>query len=156
MWRILFVGSLLAVFVTAPAGAFAAGGTLRKESARRYGVALDLPHYPQGDPQQAIRSVIRATAAGKIKYLLAHLISPTQVDEKFGGSQKALQKLAVKSSTKKSKILIGALKRQLRDGTWTIRRNLAWAKVDGLPGLSLERVGTRWFMHNTPVPGPRG
>ena len=120
----------------------------------RYGVKADLKRYPQSDPQQAIRSIIKTVKAGNVEYMLAHLVSPTQVDQKLGGSQEAFAKLAVKPSAKKAKALSASLKRQLSDGTWTIRRHLAWLKADGVPDLSLEKIGDRWFMHNTPVPQP--
>ena len=154
----MIVGSLLITLVGAVGSlaneATPSEATSGEKIERRYGVEADLPHYPQSDPQQTIRSVIKATAKGNIEYMLAHLVSPTQVDEKLGGSQQAFEKLAVKPSPKKAKILIDSMKRQLSDGTWTIRRNLAWAKVDGMPDLSLEKIGNRWFMHNRPVAVP--
>jgi len=142
------------IFVVFSSGAFGAETPTGQKVGRRYGVAADLEHYPQSDPQQAIRSIIKTIAQGKVEYMLAHLISPTQVDEKLAGSQEAFAKLAVKPSDKKAKVLIDSLKRHLSDGTWTIRRHLAWTTAEGVPDLSMEKIGNRWFMHNTPVPQP--
>jgi len=154
MWQAMIVGSLL-VFVALSAGAFGEEEPTGQEIGPRYGVDVDLKRYPQSDPQQAIRSIIKTIAAGDVEYMLAHLISPTQVDQKLASSQEAFAKLAVKPSAKKAKVLIDSLKRQLSDGTWTIRRHLAWSKADGVPDVSMEKIGTRWFMHNTPVPQPK-
>ncbi|MEE8451168.1 MAG: hypothetical protein V3R99_04605 [Thermoguttaceae bacterium] len=152
------IGGSLLVFVAISAGAYGVPLGVEEpigpEISPRYGVDADLKRYPQSDPQQAIRSIIKTIVAGDVEYMLAHLISPTQVDEKLAGSQKAFAKLAVKPSDKKAKALSDSLKRQLSDGTWTIRRHLAWTKADGVPDLSMEKIANRWFMHNTPVPQP--
>ena len=98
--------------------------------------------------------MVKATRSGDIDYMLAHLISPKQVDEKFKGDIKALKVLATKATPEKSKRMVRALEGQLKDGTWTIRRKLAWSRHKGLPSLSLEKIGKHWFMHNTPLPRP--
>ena len=121
----------------------------------RYGIPAKVALYPQRDPQETVRSVIRATRAGEISYMLAQLISPSQVDEKLDGNRAALGKLAAKATSAKSKKMIAALEQQLKSGTWTVERDLAWSRVDGLPVLSLEKIGDRWFMHNTPVQKPQ-
>ncbi|NQT35915.1 MAG: hypothetical protein HQ581_00410 [Planctomycetes bacterium] len=122
---------------------------------RRYDIRADLQRYAQDDPQQAIRSVIRALETGDTEYMLAHLISPAQVDEKLEGDPAAFRALAAKATPEKSKRLVAALGVHLDDGAWTIWRQGAWSHVEGAAGLSLEKVGQRWFMHNTPVPMPR-
>lgn len=122
---------------------------------QRYGIEVDPARYPQRDPQEAIRSVIRATEAGDIEYLLAHLLSPAQVDQKLGGDMAALRDLAAKATREKSQRLIKALRTQLDEGIWTIHRSQAWAHASGVPELSLERIGHRWFMQNTPEERPQ-
>ena len=120
----------------------------------RYGIPADLVEYPQGDPKETIRSVIKATRTGDIPYMLAQLISPAQVDQKFHGDPKALLRLATKTTPKTSEKMITALEDRLERGAWIIRRDLAWSDVENQPVLSLERIGRRWFMHNTPVQLP--
>jgi hypothetical protein len=122
--------------------------------AERYGKHVDLKLYPQSTPQEAIESVIKAMKVADITYMLAHLISPTEVDRKLKGDREALQKMAVKATPEKTKAMAGELEKLLEDGIWTIRRNLCWATIDGSRDLTLERIGRRWFMHNTPVRRP--
>lgn len=117
----------------------------------RYGQEADLRLYPQDTPQQSIESVIKAMRAADISYMLAHLVSPTEVDRKLKGDRDAFRKLAVKATPEKTKEMVTELQKLLDDGTWTMRRNLCWATVDGKRDLTLEKVGNRWFMHNTPV-----
>lgn len=120
----------------------------------RYGQEVDLRLYPQSTPQQAIESVIEAMKAADITYMLAHLVSPTEVDRKLKGDRDAFRKLAVKATPEKTKAMVTELQKLLDDGTWTMRRNLCWATIDGTRDLTLERIGRRWFMHNTPVKRP--
>jgi hypothetical protein len=122
----------------------------------RYGVRVDLQRYPQDTPQQTVQSVVNATMAGDVEYLLAQLLSPDEVDRKFEGDRRKLQALADKATPEKSEKMVRDLSRQLSDGTWTIRRDRAWAHLDGVGDLSLERIANRWFMHNTPLPRPDG
>ena len=122
--------------------------------AERYGQEADLKLYRQSTPQEAIESVIKAMKAADITYMLAHLVSPTEVDRKLKGDRDAFQKLAVKATPEKTKAMVTELQMLLDDGTWTMRRNLCWATTDGKRDLTLEKIGRRWFMHNTPVKRP--
>ncbi len=125
---------------------------VRKDLLRRYGIEADLKRYPQDDPRLAIRSVIRAVTAGDFEYMLAHLISPSQVDEKLKGDRQAFRKLLAKATPEKSEQMTEALRQQLEKGTWTINRDMAWSELKDVPLLSLEKLGNRWFMHNVPIP----
>ncbi len=120
----------------------------------RYGQEVDLKLYPQSTPQMAIGSVIQAMKAADITYMLAHLVSPTEVDRKLKGDRDAFRKLAVKATPEKTKAMVDELEKLLDDGTWTMRRNLCWTTIDGRRDLTLEKIGRRWFMHNTPVKRP--
>ncbi len=153
MTRVLsVVGLAVGIVVTTAVGSsVAAEGPSLRDLARRYGIWADLDRYPQDGPRQTVRSVIKATRSGDIEYLVAHLISPAQVDKRLGRDPQALRKLAAKATPAKSQKTCAALSRQLAEGRWTIRRNLAWVEVDGVPDVSLEKLGGRWFMHNTPV-----
>jgi len=137
------------------------GGTLWAENrpvqpnlSERYGYRVDLKRYPQGNPQETVRSIIEATAQGEIEYMLAHLIAPDETDQRLRGDRQLLHKLASKATPEKSGKMIEGLSRHLADGTWTIKRGLAWSHVDGVQDLSLQNLGDRWFMHNTPKKRP--
>ena len=120
----------------------------------RYGQEVDLKLYPQNTPQEAIESVISTMKAADITYMLAHLVSPTEVDRKLKGDREAFRKLAAKATPDKTKAMVSELEKMLDDGTWTMRRNLCWVTIDGKRDLTLEKIGRRWFMHNTPVNRP--
>jgi hypothetical protein len=116
----------------------------------RYGIAVDLETYPQSEPRETIRSVIRATQANNVEYLLAQLIAPKEVDAKFQGDPEKLRLLAAAATPDKSKRMIADLKRHLDEGAWVIRPDRAWSRVQGVADLSLERTEGRWFMNNSP------
>jgi hypothetical protein len=120
----------------------------------RYGQEVDLKLYPQGTPQEAIGSVIKAMKAADITYMLAHLVSPAEVDRKLKGDLEAFRKLALTATPEKTKGMVTELQKLIEDGTWTMRRDFCWASLDGKRDLTLERIGKRWFMHNTPVKRP--
>ncbi|MBN1909581.1 MAG: hypothetical protein JW818_07580 [Pirellulales bacterium] len=148
-------GVLVVLGLVAVAGQVGADEGVRAVGlVHRYGIEVDLKRYPQSDPKETIRSVIKATQAGQIDYMLAHLISPSQVDQKFRGDTQALKALAAKATPAKSKQMVDALKQQLQQGAWTIRETTAYARASGVPDLSLEKIGDHWFMHNTPTKRP--
>ena len=162
MKRLLAVWSVVvAVVVTTAAVAVGAEGAvelkdaeLARALAQRYGYQVDLKRYPQGNPQETIGSIVKATAAGDVGYMVAHLISPQETDRKFRGDPEKFRRLTVKATPEKSAQMVNSLKRHLDDGVWTVWRNRAWSHVDGTLGLSLENAGKRWFMHNTPQKVP--
>ena len=155
---LLAAGSIVvAVTVATATVAVCAEGAVQRKAARpdrnlvqRYGYQVDLKRYPQGNPQETIRSIVKATVAGDIGYMVAHLISPQETDRKFRGDLAKFRRLTVKATPEKSAQMAKALKLHLDDGIWTVWRNRAWSHVDGTLGLSLENTGKRWFMHNTP------
>ena len=125
--------------------------------AQRYGYKVNPKLYPQGNPQETIRSITKAAVAGDIGYMVAHLISPQETDQKFRGDLAKFQRLTGKATPEKSAQMVKALGLHLEDGIWTIWRNRAWSHVDETLGLSLQCMGNRWFMHNTPtnIPGQK-
>ena len=151
MKRLCCVGGLVLLMLLGMAGGttWAENRPVKRNLSERYGYRVDLKRYPQGNPQETIRSIIEATAQGEIEYMLVHLIAPDETDQKLRGDRQMLRKLASKATPEKSGRMIEGLSRHLADGTWTIRRHLAWSRVDGVQDLSLENLGDRWFMHNT-------
>ena len=125
------------------------------DEAIRYGIAADLETYPQSHPHETIRSVMKASVSGHLDYMMAQLLSPSQVDAKLKGDPAAMHRLTAKSSPTSRKRIAAALSRHLENGTWHITRRYAWAQTEGLPNLSLERIDGRWYMHNVAVPMPR-
>ncbi|MBN2022813.1 MAG: hypothetical protein JW809_08450 [Pirellulales bacterium] len=154
MRHILSAGVALLLIPTVVGPSVAADGLRPVSMMHRYGIEVNLDRFPQSDPQTTIRSVIKATKAGQVEYMLAHLISPSQVDDKLHGDAEAMRKLAAKATPEKSAKMVAALSRQLTEGTWTIEEERAWSRVEGLPTLSLEKIGDHWYMHNTPVKRP--
>jgi len=117
----------------------------------RYGIRVEPTRYPQGDPRPAIRSVIRASRGGDIAYMLAHLISPEQVDVKLQGDRAAFDRMVAAGEKGKVDAFVGAMERLLDDGTWVIRKDYARATLHGIRELTREQIDGRWFMHNTPM-----
>jgi hypothetical protein len=157
MKRYLFLIPILA----APAAVPAVAQTIQRISTERpvhapvrYGIAADLQAYPQDHPQRTIRSVVKAALSGRIDYMLAQLLSPTQVDAKLKGDVDALRRLKAQSTPEARKRIAEALSLQIEEGTWLVTKKLAWAQIEGLPLLSLEKIGDRWYMHNVAVPVP--
>lgn len=161
MKRLSIMVGVLVVALTGPAGECltaqqgpAESNHPRADLSVRYGIKVDLERYPQRDPQTIVRSLAQATAAGEIEYMLAHLISPSQVDAKFEGNRQKLKAMALRPKPGESGRMIDSLNRHLDDGAWLIWRNLAWSHAQGVMDLSLEKIGNRWFMHNTPMARP--
>ena len=158
MNRTFLLSALLVAALAAPASA----QRIRRISAAdpvevptRYGIAADLETYPQGHPQQTIRSVMKAALAGHLDYMMAQLLSPSQVDAKLKGNAAAMRRLTSASSPESRKRIAIALKCQLENGDWLITRHYAWSQADGLPDLSLEKIDGRWYMHNVALPMPK-
>lgn len=161
MKRVSIMVGVLVVVLVGPAGvrlaaqeSSASENPQRVDLSVRYGIKVDLKRYPQRDPQTAVRSLAQVTAAGEIEYMLAHLISPSQVDAKFEGNRQKLKAMAERPKPGESGRMVDSLNRHLDDGAWLIWRNLAWSHAQGVMDLSLEKIGNRWFMHNTPMPRP--
>lgn len=119
----------------------------------RYGVPVDLQTYAQATPRDALRSICYAVADGDIEYLLAHLIAPADVDARFADDPPALKETAQQATPESSEQLVSALQRHLTAGKWSLLGARATSRVAGLPDVTLERIGTRWYMHNVPNTG---
>lgn len=116
----------------------------------RYRIVANLDHYPQDTPKATIRSIIVAIEEGNARYVMAHLVSPTQVDERLNGNARALERLVSGMTPAKSRYMLDQLERHLLDGNWDAGNRLTTSQAEGVPDLSLERIGDRWFMHNEP------
>ena len=119
-------------------------------SSVRYGIRSDTKLYPQSTPRESLASVVKAIQSDDVAYLLAQLVWPTEVDQKFGGQRKRLIALADKGTPEKRRKMAEAIEQHLKSGTWTIQADNARSTVTGLPDVTLSRSGDRWFMHNVP------
>ncbi len=121
----------------------------------RYGIRVDLQKYPQADPQETMRSIAKAMKAGDAKYVLAHLASPSHIDKEVDGKVENLETLAKELSERdRAEEIVDAVERHLKDGQWTIREALAWSEAEGVEDVSLEKIDSRWFLHNHAVDKP--
>ena len=114
----------------------------------RYGVVADPQQYDQATPRATLRSAILAIENREIEYLLAQLIVPAQVDAKFADDPPALKEMAQRMTPESAQVILQALARHLSEGRWTILRTTARSEVTGLPDVTLERIGSRWFVYN--------
>lgn len=115
----------------------------------RYGMQVN-DTYAQSSPRDTLTSVIKAIEADDIKYLLAHLVWPDEVDRKFLGSRDKLVALASKGTPAKRRKLAEMLRRHTARGTWTLGDAAACSQADGAPDVTFSRIGQRWFMRNVP------
>lgn len=121
---------------------------------RRYGIDVNLEKYPQDDPKQTLRSIIKAAKAGDFEYLVAHLASPKQIDKLLDNDEDRFKGLAKQVAQSKGKGMVNALTRHLNEGKWDVRETLAWSTVKDEQEVSLEKIDNRWFLHNRAVDKP--
>ncbi len=122
----------------------------RSDLRERYRIVVSEDVYPQAKPREAIYSIIDAIENGNARYVLAHLVSPREVDDRLRHDARAFEELVSMITPKKAAPMIDQLSAHLNEGNWTIGSRYATSQLDGMPDLSLERIGNRWFMHNVP------
>jgi hypothetical protein len=117
----------------------------------RHGVALDSKAYPQATPREALASVLKALAARKVDYLVAHLADPSFVDDRvkrvYGG------KFAEQVEDTRGRLdpfAVKQLERFAKDGKWDIGKEEATVAVEEIKDrqVKLIRKGGRWFLAN--------
>ncbi|MCG8583571.1 MAG: hypothetical protein MI757_02540 [Pirellulales bacterium] len=143
--------TLLALFVTLSC-VLSASGLCQEPVALdvRYGYKVDGEQYPQTSPKEALASVIKAIESGNITYMLAHLIDPEEVDQKFKGRADQLEGLASKTTAAKRRKLAQILARHLTEGAWTLGGTTTRCETKDISDATFSRVGDRWFMQNVP------
>ena len=136
-------------FLLAGLAAVTLAGTLAAEPpAKRFGVEADLKTFPQGTPQEALASVLKAVEQKRADYILAHLADPQFVDDrvKLTGHDELLADTTAK--------LIGdpgaakQLQRFLKEGEWTTEDATATVthKEMGDKVVSFRKIDGRWFL----------
>src|SRR5262245_59871353 len=115
----------------------------------RYGVALDARTYPQATPKEALASVLKAAAAGKFDYLVAHLADPAFLDDRvkkvYGG------KFAEQVSDTRARLDPLTLKTlgRFRDkGKWTVGKSEATVRLEDVKDrvVRLVKKDSRWYL----------
>jgi len=127
----------------------------------RFGVAADLKEYPQGTPEEALGSVVKAVGQKRIDYLLAQLAEPAFVDARvktLGGSLEPLRAEATER-------LVGdpgaakLLARFQKEGLWNTGDTEATVRVGEQDRFMRFRRGAdgRWYLvnENRNKPEPR-
>lgn len=114
----------------------------------RYRIVVSEDFYPQGTPEDTIRSIINAIENSNARYVLAHLVSPSQVDERLRSDVRELENLVAQMTPAKSHHLLVQLDEHLLDGEWKTGSRFASCQTEGLAELMFERIGDRWFMYN--------
>src|SRR5262245_12905074 len=143
-------------------------GTVPAEQGKaitRYGYELDEESFPQKNPQEAIRSVVKAIANQKLPYLMAHLADPAFVDARVAKYKKLIDKgkeegktlLAFRRVVKETEDhfledpqIVQDLKRFAKEGDIKTEEDRAIVSVKGVIGrqVHLRRIGDRCFLED--------
>lgn len=133
--------------------------------AKRYTYDANEQAYAQGTPQDALKSVVRAIAGGKVDYMMAQLVDPEFVDAKVekykefvGQGKKDAKALSafrrVAKETEEHLLedpeLVQQLKRFVKEGEWKVEKDAAVASVKNVVGrhVFMKQIGKRWFLEN--------
>jgi hypothetical protein len=123
----------------------------------RYGIPADLRTYPQGTPQEALASALKAADAGRFDYLAAQLADPQFIDERvrrlYGGQ---FEQQVEDTRDRLDPGTVKLLRRFLSEGTWTTQKDEATVALKDVPdrGVYLRRVDGRWYLENRSGPPP--
>ena len=123
----------------------------------RHGVPADLRTYPQGTPQEALTSALKAADAGRFDYLAAQLADPRFIDERvrrlYGGH---FEQQVEDTRDRLDPGTVKLLRRFLSEGTWTTEKDQAFVALKDVPerGVYLRRVDGRWYLENRSGPPP--
>lgn len=125
---------------------------------KRYGIAADRKAYPQTTPKEALASVVKAGAAGRFDYLLAHLADPAFVDEQVKRAHSGDFAAAVADARARlDPSAVKLLRRFLKDGEWSIGKSEAVVRLEDVADrcVRLRQQGGRWFLeHRWAPPAP--
>jgi hypothetical protein len=120
-----------------------------KPSAGRYGVPLDLAAYPQGTAKEALISALKAVAAGRHDYLLAHLVDPAFVDDRVKRLYGDRFEAQVEDTrTKLDPPTVRQLGKFAEAGEWSEEDGRAVVRLKDVAdrAVFLKKVGERWYL----------
>lgn len=120
------------------------------KDAARYGVAVDLAAFPQGKPQEALTSVLKAVEQKRFDYLAAQLADPDFIDSRvklFGGR---FQEQVDDTRARLDPSTVKLLQRFLTEGDWKVADKEAIVLLKDVKDRTLffRKIGERWFMEN--------
>jgi hypothetical protein len=130
-------------------------GQDKAKETKRYGIALDTKAYPQATAKEALASVIKATEAQRIDYLVAHLADPAFVDDRvkrlYGGR---FEQQVEDTRDRLDPATVKLLGRFLKEGTWDETDSQASAGLKDLPErrLHFRKRDGRWFLEHRHKP----
>ncbi len=117
---------------------------------KRYGIEADLLEYPQGTPQEALRSVFKAIDGGRIDYLAAQLADPDWVDQRVkqiheGKFDRLVEEMRDKFANDKTSLK--ELRRFVEEAQWDITDTKATGQVkDVKDRVYMRKLEGRWFL----------
>jgi hypothetical protein len=123
---------------------------------RRQGIVPDLKTYPQGTPQEALASVLKAIDNKRIDYLLAQLSDPEWVEQRLKDTDGKFTDL-VQETTKRLVDDPGPgrqLNRFAKDGEWEVGDSTASVKLKDVKDriVYVRKIKDRWFLENRSRP----
>jgi hypothetical protein len=152
-------GVLVFLAAVAAGGVAEAPGDKAPEAGPRHGIAADLKTYPQGTPQEALASALKAVDARRFDYVAAQLADPAFIDDRiqriYGGR---FEEQVEDTRARLDPSTVKLLRRFLKDGKWTSHKGQASARLEDVPDrrVYLRRENGRWFLeHRSGPPGPK-
>jgi hypothetical protein len=117
----------------------------------RFGIEVDLDHFPQATAKDALRSFLRAADEKRFDYAAAQLAEPDFVDQQVkdrGSFEKFVD--VVRNQWSNDPESIKELRRFLSEGTWEESADTAAAKLKDVPArqVYLKKVGNRWYLED--------
>lgn len=116
----------------------------------RYGIAPDLPTYPQGSAKETLASVIKAVENKRVDYVVAQLADPAFVDDRvkrlYGGR---FEQQVEDTRARLDPLTIKQLQRFLKDGDWQQDKERVTVRLkDDKRSLYFKKDNGRWFMEH--------
>jgi hypothetical protein len=118
----------------------------------RYDLDYDSFNYPQGTPEKAMASVVKAIQDKRVNYLLAHLTDPAFVDQRVQDVHRGKFAELVKEVSHKlvnDPDSIKLLERFAKEGQFETGDTTASARLkDTNDKVFFRRIELRWFFQN--------
>lgn len=117
----------------------------------RFGIEIDLDHFPQSTAKDALRSFLKAADEKRFDYAVAQLAEPEYVDKKvhdLGSFAKFVE--VVRNQWTNDPESIKELRRFLADGAWEDSGDTAVVRLKNIPArqVFLKKIGNRWYLED--------
>ena len=133
--------------------------------AKRYGLDANAMLYPQGTPQEALKSLLKTIAGKRVDYLVAHLADPKFVDSRIDdykvlytqGNEEARKFVSFDRLVRETTdhfaddpLLVKELRQFAADAEWETNEDRAVGVVKTISArkVYMRRVDDRWFLEN--------